>query len=450
MIRSATRATVATAVALSALVLPAQPASAADECGTGYWKTSNGFFERSKNIPSPDGFRWGATVNHAGMVRFCTKDEFGPFNRENARVILGGPWENRRLQSVVKKTGSGPWRSFCVTQTVSAKLTGMEDTTGISVTGGSTGPLPEFSTSFSATNKTVIVSLAPTRSCSVNVDRDILMETGGQMLTSDKGEVEWVEVNTRVNGVYVNSRNQKVTVNDGLQEYDFSALYRAPAPTPTPPPPPPPAPTCGDNDCWRGQLGTQSYVYQPNSDPSDPRLARIVFDRTWYLNAHPDVYTWAQGKVATQGGSIYDHAQWHWLNYGVPQGRIGAATFDPVYYMQNQGDVAAAYGWNNYYGAMIHYVAHGRFEGRRGSSFFDVGHYKARYGDIAAWGNADALDHFTVYGMSEGRQGSADFAPAWYLGYYPDLRNAYGSNNYRMGMSHWISNGRHEGRLPRP
>lgn len=211
-----------------------------------------------------------------------------------------------------------------------------------------------------------------------------------------------------------------------------------------------PPPVCGENECWRAQLGVYSYTYRPNSNMSDPRLARIIFDRQFYLDSYPDVRSWAQNKVATQGGNIYDHAQWHWLNYGIPWGRMGAATFDPNFYMNTHPDVAAAYGWNNYNGAISHYIQHGRFEGRRASVFFDPAHYKARYGDIAGAENYAVVDHFTTNGMDEGRQGSADFAPAWYMGVNSDLRAAFGSNYYRRGMSHWISNGQNEGRPGKP
>ena len=160
---------------------------------------------------------------------------------------------------------------------------------------------------------------------------------------------------------------------------------------------------------------------------SDPRLARIIFDRQFYIDSYPDVLSWAQGKVATQGGNIYDHAQWHWLNYGIPWGRMGAATFDPIYYMNVHPDVSAAYGWNNYQGAISHYISNGRFEGRRASVFFYPAHYKARYGDMAGAANYAVVDHFTNNGMDEGRQGSWDFAPAWYMESIPTCATRSGA-----------------------
>lgn len=214
--------------------------------------------------------------------------------------------------------------------------------------------------------------------------------------------------------------------------------------------PPPPPPVCNDNECFRAQLGTQAYTYRPSSNEANPQLTRIVFDSKFYAATYPDVVAWANGKVASQGGNFYDHVQWHWLHYGIPWGRTGSATFDPIFYMNAQPDVSAAYGWNNYAGAISHYVSNGRFEGRRASLAFDPGWYRARYGDLAGWANWAVVDHFTVYGLSEGRQGAPEFAPAWYMAVNSDLRAVYGSNNYRAGLSHWYAHGRGEGRPGAP
>lgn len=210
----------------------------------------------------------------------------------------------------------------------------------------------------------------------------------------------------------------------------------------------PPAP-CSDNDCFRARLGAQTYVYNENSKHSDVRLRRFVLDRKFYARAYPDVMAWAQAR-SREGGNLYDHVEWHWLNRGIAEGRMGAATFDPPYYLSIHPDVAGAYGATNYQGAIEHYVAHGQHEGRRGSIFFDVNHYRARYGDLASTPVKDAMQHFTVFGMSEGRQGSPEFGPAYYLGTNPDLQQAFGANDYRHGMSHWIATGRNEGRPGAP
>lgn len=269
--------------------------------------------------------------------------------------------------------------------------------------------------------------------------------TDGKLSTTFSGNyAKGVSLNTILTNIDQNKAGQPA----GNLEVNWVKVWHKKTPTPTPTPTTPPA--CNDNECFRANLGVNSYTYQPNSDTSDQRLARIVFDRRFYLDNYPDVLAWAQGKVASQGGTIYEHAQWHWLNYGVPQGRMGSATFDPKFYMANHPDVAAAYGATNYQGAISHYIVYGRGEGRQASPFFNAAYYKARYGDLSGMTNDVALDHFTNYGMNEGRQGSAQYAPAWYLGVNPDLRNAYGSNNYRRAMNHWINFGRGEGRPGAP
>lgn len=245
---------------------------------------------------------------------------------------------------------------------------------------------------------------------------------------------------------------QAILTNSGKSGKDFLVDWvkvwkrKPPATGGTTPVPPP---VC-DNDCYRAQLGAYTdYHYRENSNPSSPLQARIVFDKKFYVDSYSDVRAWAEGKVAEQGGNIYDHAQWHWLNRGIAAGRQGSATFDPVWYMTAHPDIPAAYGWNNYDAAIRHYVQFGRHEGRRASAFFDPAHYKARYGDMAGASNAAVVDHFTVFGMDEGRQGSAEFGPAYYLATHPDLRAAYGKN-YRKAIAHWNSNGRAEGRRAVP
>jgi hypothetical protein len=211
-----------------------------------------------------------------------------------------------------------------------------------------------------------------------------------------------------------------------------------------------PAPACADNECWRNALGVYTYDFPTISDPSDPRLARIIFDRKFYVNTYGDVRAWALDKVASQGGTVGKHAEWHWLHHGIAEGRIGSPTFDSVAYMSWHPDVSAAYGWNNYNAAITHYITFGRFEGRRASMFFDPASYKARYADIAGFPNYAVVDHFANHGIDEGRQGSSDFAPAWYLGVNPDVQTVFGANYYRAAMFHWLHYGRGEGRRAVP
>lgn len=207
-----------------------------------------------------------------------------------------------------------------------------------------------------------------------------------------------------------------------------------------------PVPACNDNECWRSALGVYTYDFPETSNPNDPRLARIIFDRKFYVNTYGDVYAWAERKVAAEGGTIFKHGEQHWLDNGIAEGRTGAPTFHSAAYMSWNPDVAAAYGSNNYRAAITHYINHGRFEGRRASLFFDPANYKARYGDIAGFPNYAVVDHFANHGIDEGRQGSNDFAPAWYLGVNPDVQAVMGANYYRAAMHHWLQYGWSAGR----
>lgn len=137
-------------------------------------------------------------------------------------------------------------------------------------------------------------------------------------------------------------------------------------------PPPPPPPECTENECWRAILGAGTYEEPKVSDASNQLLDRIVFDRKFYINAHADVRAAAEAHVASQGGTIFQFGEQHWLNNGIAEGRMGSATFDPIAYMSWNPDVSAAYGANNDKAGINHYLKHGRFEGRRASMFFDA------------------------------------------------------------------------------
>lgn len=215
-------------------------------------------------------------------------------------------------------------------------------------------------------------------------------------------------------------------------------------------PNPPATERCVTNECIRAEFGVYHYNYIANSSVTDFRLHRIVFDRQYYANAYPDVRNWATSKVQTQGGNYWDHVEWHWLNYGISQGRAGSITLDPAFYMAIHPDLVVAFGAGNYATAILHYVNSGRFEGRRASLLFDPSYYKSRYGDMSSQPNWYLTDHFNFHGIDEGRQGSADFGPAYYMGQYHDLRVAFQWNNYRSGAIHWLTIGRYEGRRANP
>lgn len=140
-----------------------------------------------------------------------------------------------------------------------------------------------------------------------------------------------------------------------------------------------------------------------------------VFDGSYYVNKYPDV------KAAV--GTDLWMAFYHFLNYGMAEGRQGKATFDVNSYRNQYADLRAAFG-NDLKSYYMHYINSGRAEGRQGtgcktlqgaatvyngvdySAVFDYNYYISNNSDIkAAFGNDDVavLAHFVNYGMSEGR-----------------------------------------------
>lgn len=81
------------------------------------------------------------------------------------------------------------------------------------------------------------------------------------------------------------------------------------------------------------------------------------------------------------------------------------AVFDGSYYVNKYPDVKAAVG-TDLWMAFYHFLNYGMAEGRQGKATFDVNSYRNQYADLrAAFGNDDVavLAHFVNYGMSEGR-----------------------------------------------
>lgn len=182
-----------------------------------------------------------------------------------------------------------------------------------------------------------------------------------------------------------------------------------------------------------------------------------VFDGSYYVNKYPDV------KAAV--GTDLWMAFYHFLNYGMAEGRQGKATFDVNSYRNQYADLRAAFG-NDLKSYYMHYIANGKKEGRAGtgcktlqgavtvyngvdySAVFDYNYYISNNGDIkAAFGNDDVavLAHFVNYGMSEGRRVSEEFDVNVYKRNYSDLRSAFG-NDLKSYYIHYMTNGKAEGR----
>lgn len=111
---------------------------------------------------------------------------------------------------------------------------------------------------------------------------------------------------------------------------------------------------------------------------------------------------------------------WHYMNYGKAEGRIAssysaeykgvdyAAVFDYEYYQKQYADLFNAFG-DNAESYLWHFVEYGMAEGRQGSKQFNVYAYKKRYADLRkAFGNnlCSYYLHYIEYGKAEGRNGA--------------------------------------------
>ncbi len=171
-----------------------------------------------------------------------------------------------------------------------------------------------------------------------------------------------------------------------------------------------------------------------------------IYEPNWYLHLNPDlVMSFGWDPIM---GSI------HWLKYGRYEARRGSPAFDAGYYLQTNGDVAQAFGANNFAAAFWHWRETGLTEGRRSSPAFDSQYYLNRYPELPdAFGAKNygaALTHWIHHGIAEGRRASSSFDPVYYLQANPDVVQAYGAKNYQMALVHWLTVGLKQNRKGAP
>jgi hypothetical protein len=95
------------------------------------------------------------------------------------------------------------------------------------------------------------------------------------------------------------------------------------------------------------------------------------------------------------------------------------AGFDPVYYLAQNPDVAAAVAAGQTT-ALQHFLTTGWKEGRNPDAFFDTNYYLQHNADVAAAG-IDPLLHYDESGYKEGRNASAGFDTELYLATNPPV-----------------------------
>lgn len=178
----------------------------------------------------------------------------------------------------------------------------------------------------------------------------------------------------------------------------------------------------------------------------------MVYDPYYYLSENPD--------LAAVFGADTERGLWHFVNFGMKEGRVACENFDPNYYKKNNPDLESAYG--NDMGAYYnHFMNYGYTEGRKGcedykyiyrgvdySAVFDPFYYLQQNPDLAAYYGSNrmaSLEHFVIFGMKEGRQAKEDFNVLSYRNQYGDLRNAFG-DDLGLYYTHYMKYGEAENR----
>lgn len=228
-------------------------------------------------------------------------------------------------------------------------------------------------------------------------------------------------------------------------------------------------------------------------DKNQFNLSFVIFDANYYLLINPDVKNF-------YGINNYDGARFHWLRYGISEGRRASTAFNAGFYLQNNPDVARYYGAANYQGAIQHFITFGINEGRQGSAEVNPSYYLALHSDVEqaygernfhgalthyysyglnnGWSGADAMvspsafsvdyylglnpnvvaltagpnqqveaiRHWYYLGIDAGLRASSEFDAKYYLAANPDVRASVGSTNYRGALQHFVTTGQAQGR----
>ncbi|WP_428696429.1 methyltransferase domain-containing protein [Stappia sp.] len=152
-----------------------------------------------------------------------------------------------------------------------------------------------------------------------------------------------------------------------------------------------------------------------------------LFDGIYYTSTYQDV-------ADSQVNPFY-----HYLRFGVAEGRDPNPLFSTAWYLARNPDVAS--GTMN---PLTHYLRHGAREGRDPHPLFSTNWYLSQYPDVKEAG-ANPLAHFLLYGAPEGRNPNPYFDSKWYLERNPDVWEAG-----ETAVCHYLKAGHREGRDPSP
>ncbi|MGN1307848.1 MAG: RICIN domain-containing protein, partial [Faecousia sp.] len=77
---------------------------------------------------------------------------------------------------------------------------------------------------------------------------------------------------------------------------------------------------------------------------------------------------------------------------------------------------------------------------------FNASYYRSTNADLANMTDDQLKQHWLDYGIKEGRCASPAFNVKWYLQHNTDVANAFGADNYKEAILHFINSGINEGR----
>jgi GT2 family glycosyltransferase/glycosyltransferase involved in cell wall biosynthesis len=135
----------------------------------------------------------------------------------------------------------------------------------------------------------------------------------------------------------------------------------------------------------------------------------------------------------------------HFLAYGMHEGRRGHRLFEPSWYCKNRGDISANQ-------AFVDFVTGGVFEDLPTCALFDPEFYRTLYPEVRTeilnGRYSCSLEHFIDEGAARGLVPSADWDAEYYLKCNPDVADGIAEGIYSSPFAHWLENGIRENRSP--
>lgn len=196
----------------------------------------------------------------------------------------------------------------------------------------------------------------------------------------------------------------------------------------------------------RYQVGDD--VLLPEDEVGGVSIAQF-FDPYYYLNENPDL-------AEAFGPDNITAAYEHFLADGLDNGRDASPLFDAEFYLDENSDVAAAVDTGEVSSALAHFLNDGHKEGRDPSPFFKQSDYLLVHSeaadDIALGLYQSAFEHYVEEGADAGLWSdntaiASVFDRAFYLDANPDVEAAVDAGD-TTAFGHFVTHGQSEFRDP--